>query len=237
VLIVDRQPDGLNIKELWFADKPFEVEADVAVFFSVRNVTDGYRMLERFTMIIDLTQSLDEIWGGMKNSSCRYPIKRGVREGVVVEESRDFRAFMAMDVEFRKCKGLSPRSQSKYDSFSRGVLLLARIGGEIIAGHIYFSDGRTTRWIAGCSKRLSGRHQIVGFANRLLIWEAIKYAKNNGNIEFDLGGYYVGKSNKEKENINFFKESFGGKRVKQFYTCKYYSFAAWLRVKFFKSLR
>ena len=47
---------------------------------------------------------------------------------------------------------------------------------------------------------------LIGAANRLKIWEAIRYAKNAGIGKFDMGGYYTGKkADPQKEGINIFK--------------------------------
>jgi len=64
---------------------------------------------------------------------------------------------------------------------------------------------------------------LIGCANRLLVWEAIKYAKENCIKEFDMGGYYVGPPNEELERVNDFKKSFGGTIVTKYNYFKDYS--------------
>jgi len=47
-------------------------------------------------------------------------------------------------------------------------------------------------WI-GASKRLDvdkEKAKLIGYANRLIYWEAIKYAKEKGIKEYDLGGIF-----------------------------------------------
>ena len=107
------------------------------------------------------------------------------------------------------------------------ALFTAEYEGENIGGKLYLKDMRDIRWLIGASKRLEANKEkatIIGNANRLLIWEATKYANNQGIKEFDLGGYYTGKEPYiQKENINNFKKSFGGKLVTQYIYHKDYS--------------
>ena len=52
---------------------------------------------------------------------------------------------------------------------------------------------------------------VIGQSNRLIHWNVIKYAKEEGIKEYDMGGYHKTKTgDKQKDNIDFFKRSFGG---------------------------
>ena len=52
----------------------------------------------------------------------------------------------------------------------------------------------------------------------------IIYAKDKGIKVYDMGGYYTGKKKDvQKENINLFKQSFGGKLAIQYIYEKDYS--------------
>lgn len=108
-----------------------------------------------------------------------------------------------------------------------GTLFVAEFDGEIIAGQLYLEDENYIRWLVGASKRLevdSNKAILISCTNRLIIWEAIKYAKEKGIKEFDFGGYYTGKEkDKQKEKINVFKKSFGGELTIQYTYKKYYS--------------
>ena len=93
-----------------------------------------------------------------------------------------------------------------------GTLFIAKHQGECIGGQLYIEDKDTIRWLIGASKRLNVSKEeatLIGNANRLMIWEAIKYAKSRNIKEFDFGGYYTGiQPDKQKEDINKFKKSF-----------------------------
>ena len=66
--------------------------------------------------------------------------------------------------------------------------------------------------------------KLAKYWNKLIIWESIKYAKEKGIKEYDLGGYYTGKElDQQKENINIFKSGFGGQLVTHYIYEKNYS--------------
>jgi lipid II:glycine glycyltransferase (peptidoglycan interpeptide bridge formation enzyme) len=65
---------------------------------------------------------------------------------------------------------------------------------------------------------------LIGNANRLLVWEAIKYAQGKGLKEFDLGDYAVGDhAQVEKAGFTAFKKGFGGDLIERYFYTKYYS--------------
>lgn len=58
----------------------------------------------------------------------------------------------------------------------------------------------------------------------MIIWEAMKYAKEKGIKELDMGGLFT-------DSLNSFKESFGGKRVTYYAYSKNYGLSYnWLPV-------
>ncbi len=87
---------------------------------------------------------------------------------------------------------------------------------------MYLEDDKTIRWLLGASKRLEISNPVIGAANRYLIWEALRYAKNKGLQEFDFGGYHTG-DNPDLQRVNFFKLSFGGERTTRYICRKDYS--------------
>jgi len=203
-------------KEIWFADYPYDVGGVArVVFHDCKNKADvpGFDREDFTTLVIDLTQDLDAIWKNMEQKSCRYFVNRALREGIKVRLNMDYQEFYEINRSFRKEKKLpwliDVAFMKKY-----GTIFTAEINSEIIAGQLYLEDKDNIRWLIGASKRLEvdkKKATLVSCGNRLIIWEAIKYAKEKGLKEFDFGGYYTGEGNEEKENVNIFKKSFGGK--------------------------
>ncbi len=232
VLEINKKKVVFNFKQIWFADFPFDVnDASRVIFKDCKNELDrvGFARHKMTTLIIDITQDLDKIWKDMDKSSCRYMINRGEKEGVIVRISndpKDFNEFNKINNNLRKLKGLS--GGGGMEEYQKdGILFMAEYKGEIIGGQLYIFDKNNFRLISAASKRLEADKKksiIIGSANRLILWEAIKYAKTIGAKEFDLGGYYVGiKKDEQKEKLNSFKESFGGKITVRYDYLKDYS--------------
>lgn len=229
MLEIKQQKSIFKIKEFWFSEYPFDVNGcHMVTFMDCKNnvEADGFEIEEFTTLVIDLTRDLDEIWENM-NSSCRYKINRVKRDGIKIKINDNYEEFYALNRSFRKNKRL-PEDNMEIDLMKKcGSLFVAEYKGEIIAGQFYLQDGNNIRLLLGASKRLEvdkERTALIGRANRLITWEAINYAKSKGVKEFDMGGYHTGKTKDEqREKINFFKESFGGKLVTHYIYHKYYS--------------
>lgn len=163
----------------------------------------------------------------MAKKSCRYFIKRGLNMGIDVRMNADFERFSRLYAGFIKDKNIQTTPENIDFMRRYGTLLTAWFDGELLSGVLLLEDADRIRVLSTTSTRLhKDKHdrQAVSFANRLVIWEAICYAKNKGLREFDLGGYYVGDDQQDpRVGINAFKEKFGG-QLRTYYTCwKYYS--------------
>ena len=61
--------------------------------------------------------------------------------------------------------------------------------------------------------------ELVGYANRMVVWHAIKYAHTHGFKIFDMGGLNSSTDNPSDKSLNEFKEAFGGEeRLGYFYS-------------------
>ena len=68
---------------------------------------------------------------------------------------------------------------------------------------------------------------LIGNANSMLHWEAIKYAKERAIREFDFGGLWSTfecELDPRKKAINNFKQNFGGNLIRCYSYSKEYSF-------------
>jgi hypothetical protein len=125
-----------------------------------------------------------------------------------------------MHQSFSAEKGMAIMSRKNFIEHVRnGTLFTAELDGHMLNGHLYFHDERHMRLIIAPSRRFEREEfstscppKLVGHANRLTVWEAIKYAKNAGMAIFDMGGIYTGNDQTDpKYRINQFKFEFGGK--------------------------
>jgi len=230
MLETERRIYIFKIKDIWWADEPFDVDGcDGVTFHACKSKvdTEGFSREEFTTLVIDPIQDLDTIWKNMDKSSCRYAINRAKRDGVKIKLNHKYKEFYEINHSFRKNKGL-PVGFEKLEFMKKyGTLFVAEFDGEIIGAQLYLEDEINIRWLVGASKRLEvskAKATLIGNANKLIIWQAIKYAKEKGIMEFDMGGYYFGgNKNDPKYTINKFKQSFGGKLTTHYIYRKNYS--------------
>jgi lipid II:glycine glycyltransferase (peptidoglycan interpeptide bridge formation enzyme) len=213
-----------KIKYVWFSDSPFDVKnySHVRFFSCKQNVRlNGFLKLEETTLCIDLTQDLDQIWKNMSKSSCRYAVNKAIRDGVIVKRNENYEDFIDMTQKFRKKKGLSEYPITVEFIKKNFTLFVAEYEGEIIAGNLFVEDTDYIVWYIGASKRLDvdkEKATLIGNANKLLIWEAIKYSKNKGVKEFDFGIIHH-----DNKNLSESKKRFGGVETKVYRYEKTYS--------------
>jgi hypothetical protein len=240
---VNKQKFFWRLKEVWFADTPYDVSGvDRIIFYDCKNMINKreFVLKEFTTSVIDLTNSIEKIWNNMDKSSCRYMITRAERECIKIKIDEHFNEFYSINNNFRRLKGLTP-SVNLEDYKKFGHLFTAEYKGEVVGGQFYLSDENNFRWLLGASKRLSSQKEesvIIGCANRLIVWRAINYAKEHGKREFDLGGIYTGEAkNVALTGIARFKNTFGGRTVSHFVYIKDYSkiykFMSYLKQKLF----
>lgn len=161
-------------------------------------------MRMRTTVVIDLTKDLDELWHNIKKSR-RTSIKNGRKRGVVVTVNMGMdKEWLSIVRDLREFLGMPKHLPSSLKE--RGILFLAKLDGEVLAGNFFHKRGDRIMGRVQATKRFDNqKRQVGGFANALLTWEAIKWAKEQGYKEFDLGGY----NEKTHPTVSFWKKSFG----------------------------
>jgi lipid II:glycine glycyltransferase (peptidoglycan interpeptide bridge formation enzyme) len=186
----------------------------------------GFTFIESCTIVINLKKDLDVIWKGMGNGSCRRPIKRAKKNGVEIKINENYEEFLEINDSFRKAKKL-PEFSIDIDLMKKiGTLFVMKLGDEILGGIFYLNDEKNMRGLIGASKRLGVNKKkaaLIASANKLLIWEAIKFGKENGMEILDFGGFSLNKNDSEKMRINTFKKGFGGELKKVYSYSKNYS--------------
>jgi hypothetical protein len=229
VLEIDRRFLAFRRKDFWFCERPFDVDGfDGVMFYSCREKVHapGFVRRDFTTTAIDLTQEEDKLWKGI-DFWTRKKINKARNNGVEVTIDRHHREFCDIYRAFRRDKGLVPYSLDPEFMKKNGTLFVASLDGEIVGGHFFLSDGEHLRGLITGSKRLEAdRHRanVIGYANRLIVWEAMKYARARGIREYDTGGYFTGpRGDGQLERINTYKASFGGGIVTRYHYEKNYS--------------
>jgi len=232
MLVIDKKFFMFNIKEVHFSDNPFDIEGcDYLNFCFCKNKVEdaGFTCQKRMTSVINLNQDLEAIWQKMDRTNTRYGIKRAEREGIKIRINDKYEEFFQIYQNFMGKKGLNSffrifgTNFMPLDNIKRnGTLFVADLNNEILGGILFVEDDSNIEGLIGASKRLEiekEKNILVGCSNRLIWWEAIKYAKEKGIKVLDLGGLWPEEEamkNPEKKGINSFKLKFGGDVVTRY---------------------
>jgi FemAB-related protein (PEP-CTERM system-associated) len=172
----------------------------------------GYEKLYNyFTFSMNLNRSINDIWMGFEKR-VRNAIRRSEKNGikVVIDNSEDsLKDLYRIHVDNMKTLGTPPHSKNFFKAlwkelYHNGLFMnfFAEYEGRRIAAIIIFPYKNSVRWGAGISLTKYKRLNPIS----TLLWEAIKWAKENGYKNFDLGGSRLNSGN------FFFKKGFLGKK-------------------------
>jgi hypothetical protein len=211
---------------IWFQDPHDIPGVDAVTFFSYNDVeAPGFVKKEGVTSVIDLTPSLEEIWSNIRKDFIRLQIEKGARKGILVRQDDNFREFRPILEGFRRVKNLGREDYRVLAA--NGLLFSAYLDHKMIAGGIFIADSDYLRVWMLASKRFDGDRnlkQASGQANRMVLWEAIKYAKERRMKVFDFCGLdFPEKPGQPMPALTVYKEAFGGRRQKNYYYTKVYS--------------
>lgn len=163
----------------------------------------------RHTVSLDLTLSEEDIWKTQISSKNRNMIRKAEKEGVTIIESDDYETFKRLydsTMTNLHAEAFYFFNQSYYDEFKQtftdnSMLFLALYDREPIAGAMFmFSDDYAHYHLSGRDRDYS-RYA----ANNLLLWYAIKKAKERGCKWFHFGG---GTTGDEGDSLLKFKKEF-----------------------------
>lgn len=155
---------------------------------------------ERFTVVdrakwhgLDLTPDVDALWEGL-HSSARRAVRKAEKEGLVVREATDkteLRAFFELHLRTRKHKyRLLAQPYAFFEHIwelfvEQGTgAILGAYAGDHLAGSVFFLEWQGT-WYYKFSA--SEPASMAARPNDLIIWTAIRLAKQRGLTELDFG--------------------------------------------------
>ncbi|MGA9191482.1 MAG: peptidoglycan bridge formation glycyltransferase FemA/FemB family protein, partial [Anaerolineales bacterium] len=165
------------------------------LFDSARMPSEGFRpgshsIQPRRTLIVDLSPDEDDILAGMHQKT-RYNIRLAGRKGVSVRPWTDLAAFGAMmnRTGERNEFGvhLPAYYRQAYTLFhpeDQCEILVAEHDGQPLAAVMVFARGRRAWYFYGASLDIE-RQRMPTY---LLQWEAMRWAKAKGCLEYDLWG-------------------------------------------------
>lgn len=219
---------------VWF-EQPAALRGAAALnVFSYDDVpAPGFKRKAGLTTVVGTDRSLAAAWEGMRNRFIRKQIGRGERAGITAGISDDWRGFYRVYRRFRRTSRLPNERLSLLRK--RGILITANRAGRVVAGGVFISDGTHVRALVLASERLDApaERELIGWANRLVIWEAVRFAHASGHAGCDLGGISPESANRQLVSLAEFKESFGGERRTNYYYTRtdFAPLRWWLKVR------
>lgn len=178
-------------------------------------VRSHHPMFTKFTFIIDLTKSEEELLARM-HPKTRYNIKVAEKHGVIIrEDSSDhaFEEYLKLSSETTQRQGFYAHNEAYHREMWRTLskagiakLWTATFNGETLASWILFLWKDTIYYPYGASSR---NHREV-MAPNLLLWEIAKWGKAHGFKKFDLWGALGGNPDPKDPWYGFhrFKEGY-----------------------------
>ncbi len=218
----------------WFTE-PFDVPRTALLnFFSYQDINvSGFHRRPGLTSVIDLSQSIEAIRSKMRPNFILKQISKGERRGLVARRDKDAGSFRTLYRRFRLVHHL-PVEKIK-PLLSQSLIYSVYSGKRAIASGLFISNGVYMRaWaLVSLTSREEPDRELVGQANRLLLWYAIQDSKASGHQLFDLGGISPASPHKHLRTLAEFKEAFGGERRQTFYYFKVYSrlLKTWMKIR------
>lgn len=174
-----------------------------------------HMMHPEITWLLDITKGEDEILKGMRKTH-RNLIKRAGKDGVKIIQSADekyLKAFYNIHMETVKRHKFVPFSydyiKSEIDAFKKDnqiEIFSAEYKNKIISSAIIVFYGNQAFYHHGAS---SSAHNKIP-SSYLILWEAIKEARNRGKEIFNFYGIVENKPKHPWAGLSKFKKGFGG---------------------------
>jgi len=211
----------LRRKVIYFAAKPaFSLNPfDAYVQCSSTEEYPGFKRTPKYTKIINLQQTEEELLGGFdKNTS--YEVRRASKEGLSIEVNVPENDFLELYNSFAGKKNLG---MVKDISTFRGHLQITGAFFEnkplVFHSYILDKDKKRVRLLHSASALYEAENTslkpLIGRANRFLHYTDMMYFKKEGFNEYDFGGYAKDTENESLKGINKFKDGFGGELVEE----------------------
>jgi lipid II:glycine glycyltransferase (peptidoglycan interpeptide bridge formation enzyme) len=213
----------LHRKIIWYSSKPTFWNCFTTLYkqSSYDKLVFGYKKELFLTKIINLQEDTDTIQKAFDKNT-NYEIRRAIKDGVITSTEQNLDRFIFFYNQFSETKKLPKLNYNNLKHYNSNLLITKAIyNNDDVVMHSYVLDKSLKRARLLHSSSLYRNEDstnvkaTIGRANRLLHLTDIKYLKDLGFIEYDLGGYATNIENEAMLNINKFKDSFGGELKKE----------------------
>lgn len=176
----------------------------------------GFHRMNFHTIFVDLGKTEASLLGNCGKNT-RYKINRARREEVSFAVEENLQNFAKFFNTFAQQKSLTSLQKTNIEALSPHLhVTKAGCNGEDLVMHSYLVDTRLgrARLLHSAShfrqQSETFSRNFIGRANRFLHFEDMVHFKKLGLKIYDFGGYALNTKQKELQEINRFKEGFGG---------------------------
>lgn len=227
--------------EVWYDDEPGDTGSADWILYQLRSRPfPGARWKYFDNYFVDLTQSTEQLSEHL-NKDTAYKIRRARDRDKIICECCDARdpavldRFERMYNPFAATKGLSRLDRAQVNSMAAAGVLDVSVArdshGNALVYHSNYRDHRRATQMHSPSIYWqlpgSAARNLIGRANRYLMWSDMLRYKEQGLKGFDFGGWYSGTTDQALLKINEFKKGFGGKVVREYVCEQILTFKGW----------
>lgn len=210
---------GFRAWHRWMAERPLAGDAaGFAQYFHCGSSRPaaGFVRTARHTKLIDLRRSEDEIFGEFGKNT-RHKLKRVVTEGLRFSTDSSVAELLALYNTFAGAKGLPDAEERVVEAYWPKLVVTKLLRDNLtLVLHSYLLDEDRKYACQAHAAALfrvqedAETQNLIGRANRYLHYLDMLMLKERGFHTFDIGGYAVGTVNPQLQEVNAFKDSFGG---------------------------
>jgi len=218
---------------VWYDNEPDHTRPVDWILYQQRShPVAGAKTSYFYTYQIDLTQSREQLRANLSKDTA-YKIRRArERDKIICEQCnpRDpavMSRFEQMYNAFAETKNLNPLNRARMEDMAAAGVLDLSVGrdphGNALVYHANYRENHRATSLElpslyrKCSE--SEARNLIGRANRYLTWSDILRYQEQALKSFDFGGWYPGRADQARLDINRFKEGFGGKVARE-YQCE-----------------
>lgn len=221
---LQRLPIG-KASHTWFAERPDPADAwKLAIYYQAKSTEPmrGFVRESKHTKFISLAGTEDEIFEQIGKNT-KPKIKRALSEGglrfSVIDQPDEVRDLYN---EFARGKGRPPLDERSFRAYWP-KMLATKISSDsdALVMHAFLVDEGLKRANHLYSASLfrstddGDRRNLIGRANRALHYLNMLSFKDRGITTYDLGGYALNTKDPELQEVNEFKDSFGGQLIEE----------------------
>lgn len=209
----------------WFAEQPDPADArGFAIYYQAKSIVPvrGFVREQKHTKFISLAGSEDDIFEQIGKNT-KPKIKQALAEGglrfSLIEAADEVRELYN---EFARSKGRPPLDERTFRSYWRNMTATKiSLDGDPLVMHAFLVDEGLKRANHLYSASLfrstddSDRRARIGRANRALHYLNMLHFRDRAITTYDLGGYAFGTQDPELQQVNEFKDSFGGQLIEE----------------------